>query len=183
MAQKLGFHHLIIFKLTVCPQLDRIRRAIVLGTKSGVSNAAPNMIVILEDDKVVHGCICQGLLGEARMVRRSRSLKYRARRLIPSASAKGFSGYKTDSQRPQRQLCRRHYKAEREISSTAPTTADEKGSAERGPPTEASQNGDTGAFAAGSGIVGTLVQRRGRGIIGACMARHGSKEEEEEEEE
>jgi len=50
-------------------------------------------------------------------------------------------------------------------------------SKEGGDPTEALQNGNTGAFAAGSGIARTLVQRRGRGIIGARMARYGSEKE------
>lgn len=51
---------------------------------------------------------------------------------------------------------------------------------QEGDTTEALQNGDTGAFAAGSGIAGTLVQRRGRGIAGARMARHGSEKEQGE---
>jgi len=68
--------------------------------------------------------------------------------------------------------------SKRQISVTAQATADEKGGA-GGDPTEALQNGDTGALAAGSGIIGTLVQRRGRGIIGPRMARHRCPEEEE----
>lgn len=101
---------LIVLKLTICPQLDRIRQTVRLGTKSGVSDAAPDIIIVLEDDKVVHGCICQGLLAKRGMVRRSISHGSRMARLDPVPQPRDFQD-SSDLQRPQYQLCQRHYKA------------------------------------------------------------------------
>lgn len=94
-----GDWDLIVFTLTICPQLDRIRQTVRLGTKSGVSDAAPDIIIILEDDKVVHGCIGQGLLAKRGTVRRSISRGCRMQGLTPSQGifriAQTYSGRNT----------------------------------------------------------------------------------------